>query len=237
MKKLVVTMCLNNWEPEITSRTFPLMKHYAKKIGADFWHIDQRKYPTMPIGYERFQIHDIADQYDWVIQLDADLVMHPDMPDVTTMVNKDTILMSAPDNSTKRFLADKYFYRDGRFISVPGFFTVTSDWCKDFWQLPDDLTPEEAIAKVIPTKEEWSRWEKKVLDGSHLVVDYIWSRNMARYGLKYKTLQEVFVLPLLKPIEDYIMHNAQLPAHHKRQHVIDVVEKYWKINVNEAPFI
>lgn len=237
MRKLIVTMCLNNWEPEITSRTFPLMKHYAKKIGADFWHINERKYPNCPIGYERFQIYDIADQYDWVIQLDADLVMHPDMPDVTTFVNKDTILISRPDHSAARFIADKYFYRDGRFVSVPGFFTVTSDWCKDFWQLPEDMTPQQAISQITPLQNEWGRWDNKIHDGSHLVVDYIWSRNVARYGLKYKTLQEVFVPPMLKPIEDYVMHNSFLPSHHKRQHVINVVDKYWKINVNEPPFV
>ena len=237
MKKLVVTMCMNNWEPEITSRTFPLMKHYARKIGADFWLIDQRKYPDCPLGYERFQIYNIADRYDWVIQLDADLVMHPDMPDVTAFVPKDTILISKPDQSTKRFIADEYFYRDGRFTSIPGFFTVTSNWCRDFWQLPDDLTPKEAIARVTPLQHEWDRWEKKLVDGSHLVVDYIWSRNVARYGLKYRTFQEFFVPPLLNPIEDFVMHNAVLPIHHKRQHIKNVVDKYWKLNVNEPPFV
>jgi hypothetical protein len=237
MKKLVATMCIDNWEPEITSRTFPLMKYYAKKIGADFWHIDKRKYPNCPLGYERFQIYDIADNYDWVIQLDADLVMHPDMPDLTSFVYKDTILISNPDVSTKRFIADKYFMRDGRYISIPGFFTVTSDWCKDFWQLPDDLSPEQAIAQVTPLQHEWERWENKKFDGSHLVVDYIWSRNVARYGLKYKTFQEIFVPPRLNPIEDYVMHNCILPAHHKREHVKNVVEKYWKLNVNEPPFV
>lgn len=237
MKKLVVTMCLNNWEPEITKLTFPLMKHYAKKIGADFWHIDQRKYPNCPIGYERFQIYDVHDNYDWVLQIDADACIHPDMPDMTALVNKDTIFISKPDHSAKRFISDKYFYRDGRFTSVPGFFTVTSDWCKDFWQLPNDLTPEEAISKVTPCEHEWGRWDKKVVDGSHLIVDYIWSRNVARYGLKYKTFQEVFVPPLLGPIEDYIMHNSVLPIHHKRIHVRNTIEKYWKLNVNEPPFV
>jgi hypothetical protein len=237
MKKLVVTMCIDNWEPEITSRTFPLMKYYARKIGADFWHIDKRKYPNCPLGYERFQIYDIADNYDWVIQLDADLCMHPDMPDVTSFVYKDTILISTPDQSTKRFITDKYFLRDGRFTSIPGFFTVTSDWCKDFWKLPDDLSPEQAIAQVTPLQHEWGRWENKKFDGSHLVVDYIWSRNVARYGLKYKTFQEFFVPPKLNLIEDYVMHNCILPTHHKRQHVRNVIEKYWELNVNEPPFV
>lgn len=236
MKKLIATMAIGNWEPEITSRTFPLLKHYAKKIGADFWHISERKYPNCPIGYERFQIYDVADNYDWVLQIDADLVMHPDMPDVTGFVDKDTILISKPDHALKRFMADKYFHRDKRYISVPGFFTVTSDWCKDFWKLPDDLTPTEAIKRVMPTYGEWERWENKVFDGSHLIVDYIWSRNVARYGLKYKTFQEFFIPPLLNPIEDYVMHNSVLPIHHKRLHIKNVVEKYWKLDVNNKPF-
>lgn len=237
MKKLVATMCLNNWEPEITSRTFPLLKHYARKIGADFWHINQRKYPDCPIGYERFQIYDIAKDYDWVVQVDADCVIHPDMPDLTSFTQKDTILINRPANSTQRFQYDGYFQRDGRYISIPGFLTITSDWCRDFWQLPDDLSPKEAIARVTPCQHEWDRWEKKVVDGSHLVVDYIWSRNVARYGLKYKTFQDFFVPPLLSPIEDYVMHNAILPVHYKRQHIKNVIEKYWKINVNEPPFV
>lgn len=237
MKKLVATLCLNNWEPEITCRTFPLLKHYAKKIGADFWVINKRKFHNCPIGYERFQIYDVADDYDWVIQVDADLVMHPDTPDFTALVNKDTILISKPDQSTKRFIADKYFYRDGRFISVPGFLTITSDWCKDFWKLPEDLTPQEAINRVTPLQHEWDRWNKKIVNGEHLVVDYIWSRNVARYGLKYKTFQEIFVLPYLNPIEDFVMHNAILTEVQKKIHIKNVIEKYWKIDLQAPPFI
>ena len=43
MKKLIVTMCMDNWEPEITSQTYPLMRLHAANIGADFKIIDQRK--------------------------------------------------------------------------------------------------------------------------------------------------------------------------------------------------
>ena len=59
MKKLIVTMCIGNWEPEITSQTFALMNFHALKIGADFKIIDERKSPTLPMCYERFQIYDM----------------------------------------------------------------------------------------------------------------------------------------------------------------------------------
>jgi hypothetical protein len=236
MKKLIVTMCMDNWEPEITSQTYPLMKFHAAKIGADFRIIDQRKNKHAPMCYERFQIYDMVDDYDWIIQLDADLLMHPDMPDVIEFLSKDTILISTWDWATKRFKLDDYFRRDSRHISVPGFFTVTSNWMKDFWRVPDDLTPQEAMAKCTPVVHEWSG---RGLGAEHIVLDYIFSRNVARYGLKVLSLQELFQkcssggrMPL-NGIEDYIMHNSYLPRHQKKQHIQQVLEKHWKLNPKE----
>jgi len=233
MRKLVATMSLNNWEPEITSLTFPLMKYYAKKIGADFLHINNRKFPNDPIGYERFQLYDYVDKYDWIVQLDADLLLHPDTPDVTCLVDKDTILTSIPDHAGKRFILDDYFHRDGRYISVPGFFTVTSNWMKDFWRLPEDLTSNEAIKRVTPCVHEW---RDRYVNGEHLVIDYIWSRNVAKYGLKMEYFQNIFKDPL-SPIQDYVMHNSFLPLDHKRQHIKDVVHKHWKLKIGVPPLL
>jgi hypothetical protein len=233
MKKLIVTMCIGNWEPEITSQTFALMNFHALKIGADFKIIDERKSPTLPMCYERFQIYDMVDDYDWIIQLDADLLMHPDMPDVTEIITKDTILISTWDWLTKRFKPDNYFRRDGRHISVPGFFTVTSNWMKDFWRVPDDSTIEECITRCTPVLHEFAG---RQLGSDHIVLDYIFSRNVARYGLKVRSLQELFQtcssggrMPL-NGIEEYIMHNSYLPLHQKKQHIEQVLNKHWKID-------
>ena len=226
-------MCMDNWEPEITAQTFALMKFHARKIGADFKVIDQRKNPSAPMCYERFQIYDMVDDYDWIIQLDADLLMHPDMPDVTEFISKDTILMSTWDWVTKRFKPDEYFRRDGRHISVPGFFTVTSNWHKDFWRLPEDLTVSEAISKCTPVLHEFAG---RGLGDTHIVLDYIFSRNVARYGLRVESLQHLFKvcsqegrMPL-NGIEEYIMHNSYLPLEHKRQHIKNVLRDHWKID-------
>lgn len=233
MKKLIVTMCINNWEPEITAQSFALMKFHAAKIKADFIVIDKRKFPDKPLCFERFQIHDLVDHYDRIIQLDADLLMHPDMPDVTELVGKDTILMSTWDWAPKRFVMDKYFHRDGRLISVPGFFLVTSDFHKDFWTVPDDLTLEEMLSNSTPVLHEWAG---RKLGRDHIVLDYIFSRNVARYGLKVESLQNLFKVCSsqnrmgLGGIEDYIMHNSYLPIEHKRQHIKNVLEKHWQIN-------
>lgn len=237
MKKLIVTMCMNNWEPEITQLTFPLMKFHARKIGADFLLLDQRKYPKLPLQLERFQIYDIANNYDWVIQLDADLLMHPDMPDLTQLVSKDTVLISKWDLLSKRFKTDRFFQRDGRHISVPGFFTITSDWCREFWKFPDDIDLETALDNTTPLVHEWG--ERKV-DKTHIVFDYLISRNVAQYGLKVKSFQDLFKelndKYAVGGIEDYICHNSHLPIEHKRQHLKNVVSQHWKLSVNDLPF-
>jgi hypothetical protein len=227
---------MNNWEPEITNLTFPLMKFHAKKIGADFLLLDQRKFPSLPLQLERFQIFNISKNYDWIIQLDADLLMHPDMPDLTQHVSKDTILISKWDLLSKRFKTDYCFERDGRRISAPGFFTITSDWCRDFWKLPKDIDLDTALDSTTPLLHEW---DGRKVNNTHIVFDYLISRNIAKYGLKVKSFQELFKELennfSIGVIEDYICHNSWLPLEHKRQHLKNVVGNYWKINIERLP--
>lgn len=236
MKKCIVTMCMNDWEPDITSQTFALMKFHAKKIGADFTIIDERKFPNLPLQCERFQIYDMVDEYDWIIQLDADLLLHPDMPDVTELITKDTVLISTWDWAPKRFKLDEYFRRDARQISVPGFFTVTSNWMKDFWRMPDDLSIEECIDRTTPLLHEFAG---RRMGSEHIVYDFILSRNVAKYGLRVRSLQELFHtcskgdrMPM-NGIEEYVMHNSSLPLEYKKQHIAQVLKDHWKINPKE----
>lgn len=238
MKKLLFTMHFNNWEPEITKLTFPLMKYYAKKINAEFGIINKRKYPDCPMGFERFQIYDEMPNYDWVIHVDGDFLIHPDMPDVTPLVQKDTVIMSTWDWAPKRFKMDEYFYRDGRFISVPNIFTAVSNWCREFWKLPEDLDTQTIVNNCTPCLHEWGG---RGVDRSHMVEDYITSRNVAKYGLKVQSLQNIFSAcsqpgrMKLGEIEDFVMHNSYLPIHQKRQHIHDTVYKYWKIDPLQPP--
>ena len=75
MKKLVITLNINNYEPNITELTLPYMRKYSEKIGADFRIITERKYPQYSLNYEKFQLYDIAADYDWTIFFDAVLQM------------------------------------------------------------------------------------------------------------------------------------------------------------------
>jgi len=125
---------------------------------------------------------------DWNIYIDADALVHPDFPDVTTVVNKDTVLFHAKDFSTQRFRADEYVLRDGRHIGEGNWFSVSSDWCRDVWHPLDDITFEEACENIFPTVHETNT----VIKRNHLIDDYLVSRNIARYGLKHALMQDIW---------------------------------------------
>ena len=57
MSTTVYTVCVNDFAPKVTAITFPLMESYAKKIGAKFKVLTERKFPDMPPNYEKFQLY------------------------------------------------------------------------------------------------------------------------------------------------------------------------------------
>lgn len=184
MKKTVFTLSVDGYAPEITAITFPLFEEYAHKIGADFCVITERKYPDFPPVYEKLQIHELGKENDWNVFLDADTLIRPDFVDVTTLVNKDTVLFHRKDFASTRWRYDEYFMRDGRHIGACNWFAIASNWCLDLWK-PLDIPLDEAVANIFPTPIELGTVVKR----DHLIDDYTLSRNIARYGLKHDTLE------------------------------------------------
>lgn len=192
MKKTLYTLAVNDYAPQITAITFPLLKNWANKIGAEFFVIKDRKYPDLPPVYEKFQIYDLSKEHDndWNIFLDADTLVHPDMFDVTAILSKDfTSSGFVSDFSPIRFKPDKYFLRDGRFIGKGNWCLIASDWCTDIW-LPLHLQGmifEEVIKDISPTCSE----SNTVIKKEHLIDDYLVSHNIARFGLKHILISEL----------------------------------------------
>lgn len=60
-KVCVYTLNIGDWLPELTAVTIPYIEMYAKKIGADFKIITERKFPEFPPNYEKVQIYEIGD--------------------------------------------------------------------------------------------------------------------------------------------------------------------------------
>jgi hypothetical protein len=182
MKKTLYTLNVDNYAPDICALTYPLLKRYASKIGAEFFVIDQRKSPHLPPVIEKLQIYDIARERgdDWCVFFDSDALVHPDMPDVTEICPFDTVMHNATDYASCRFTYDDYFRRDGRHIGSGNWFTVASRWCLDLWHPLTDITFEEAVARIKPTFAEG----RADIKPDHLIDDFILSRNIARFGLK-----------------------------------------------------
>lgn len=193
--KTLYTLCVDDYEPEITALTFPLMQAYANKIGAQFVIIDDREWPDLPPVLEKFQIHWKAEhlyQTDWNIFFDADTLIHPDMWDVTVGLTKDVTCSGlVSDFSTQRFKADQYFLRDGRFIGKGNWCAIFSDWCLDYYLPPDPMTKAhlDQLATNIQLTADEAR--SGLMKPSHLLDDYIVSRNIARFGLKHTLISEV----------------------------------------------
>ena len=91
MKKALVTLDIN-YNQEITNLTYPYMRKYAEKIGADFVIMNERKFPHLSCNMEKFQLYEISANYDWTIFIDADALIHPNCPDVTEIYKKDCVI-------------------------------------------------------------------------------------------------------------------------------------------------
>ena len=207
-KKTVFTLNIGDYAPELCELTYPYLRQYASKIDAEFYVIKDRKFPDFPVTYEKLQIKELMKEMksDWAIYIDSDALVHPDLFDVTNHVGKDTVMHWGKDLASNRWKYDEYFLRDGRNIGSCNWFTVASDWCLDLWT-PLDISFDEAVKNINLIQLEKNAG---VFDSSHLIDDYVVSRNIARYGLKVKTYKELCQELVEQPL-NYFWHEFLTP--------------------------
>jgi hypothetical protein len=192
MKKTLYTLNLNPDEyGDITEITYPLLKHYAKKIDAEFVEIKDRKFPEWPPTFEKLQVFQLGQEAknDWNIFFDADAMVHPDTPDYTLFLNRDMCAHNGSDMAAFRFRYDRFFLRDGRNIGSASWLCIASDWTIDLFEPPNDIKPEDVEHMIFPTASELKNGVAPI----RLVEDFIMGRNIAKYGLKFTTLKELHV--------------------------------------------
>jgi hypothetical protein len=226
MKKALFTLCVDNYAPEITRRSHPLLRRYADKIGAEFRVITERKWPHLPAVAEKLQIFELGRDFDYSLYIDSDALVNPDLFDLTEHVPKDTVLHYGADFAGNRWTYDRFFRRDGRNIGSGNWFTMASDWCLELWEPLTDITYEQALANIHPQRCE----AQAGLKPEHFIDDYTVGRNIAKYGLKFTTY-----LDLLKRLgrenETYLWHQCLLPQAQKIADM-DVVLKAWGLHAN-----
>ena len=116
-------------------------------------------------------------------------MVHPDMYDPWEFIPPDHCWHNGHDMCNLRWTVaeDRFFKRDGRFLAGGNWLTGASDLTYDIWAPHDDLTIEQAIKNITPIVQE----KKTVIEGSHLIDDYLTSRNIAKYGLKFKEIGQL----------------------------------------------
>jgi hypothetical protein len=226
MKKTLYTLNIDNYSPEITALTYPLIKRWANKIEAEFYVIDKRVFPKhyAPV-YEKLQIYEL--QYersdDWSIFVDSDALIHPDMWDPTNYLHKDTVAHNGNDMAGNRWRYDRFFRRDGRNIGSCNWLTIASDWCRELWHPLDDITYEEALENIFPIQDELNTVVKK----EHLIDDYVLSRNIAKYGLHFENLFSI--QSRLGDTGSYFWHQYTIDIPTKIVQMQEVLQK-WGVN-------
>jgi hypothetical protein len=182
MRKLLVTLDIN-YHKEITEITYPYMQFYANKIGADFKIITEKKFSSQSTNIEKFQLYELSKNYDWTIFIDADALIHPNCPDVTEIYEKHTVIFNNYDLYPLRFKPNNYTRRDKRNIGAATWFTVFSDWTRHLWKPYEDPKKYMSEINLLYTEKNFG------YSTAHILDDYLVSRNIAKYGIKVKTIE------------------------------------------------
>jgi hypothetical protein len=222
-RKTVYTLNIEGYEPRITALTYPLIKRWASRIGAQFEVIDSRKFPKWPLTYEKLQVYERSRKNgdEWSVFIDSDAIVHPDTPDFTDLIPFDTVAHNGVDMAAMRWTYDAYFRRDGRNIGSCTWLWFFSRWGRDLCRPLDDLTPEQAIANIQTTHAE----RLAGVEPEHLIDDYTLSRNIARFGLKLTTIREIQTKAGLEGAQ-FFWHEYMTPTEKKVIDLNELIDKW-----------
>lgn len=173
-KRRVHVLLLNDFFPELCVLTLPTIEAWAKRCGADVNYITKRRWPDWPLLTEKLQVWYDGDDCDWNVLIDADMLIHPETPDLFDQhLPADHVIVKDAYHAHRQFKVDRdiYFLRDGRDVGLSSCLVMASRWCHDLWRpLPEEMDPKTACDNILQ--------ERKCID------EYSLSRNFARYGFK-----------------------------------------------------
>jgi len=104
MKKLITVRADKNIG-SYTNVTLPLIMEYAKKVGADFQLLSHNYENTVGDGHFHYRIFEIANllnTYDRVLNLDADIMINKNAPSVFDVVDEDCIGTVLEDKGSRQ---------------------------------------------------------------------------------------------------------------------------------------
>ena len=184
MRKLIHVVNINNFFPELFALTYPTIRSYAERNGYMINIITERKFPDYPINYEKMQVYEDGKNAEVNILCDADMLIHPEFPDVTEFLKRDSIAFNDNYNISWKYHVDRirYFMRDGRDVGIATNFVVSSDWTHDVWE---PLSLSQKDIEDLAKKENTDSGGADGRGWGHYADEFALSYNMAKYGLKY----------------------------------------------------
>ena len=184
MRKLIHVVNINDFFPELFALTYPTIRSYAERNGYMINMITERKFPDYPINYEKMQVYGDGKDAEVNILCDADMLIHPQFPDVTEFLKRDSIAFNDNYNISWKYHVDRirYFMRDGRDVGIATNFVVSSDWTHDVWE---PLSLSQKDIEDLAKKENTDTGGADGRGWGHYADEFALSYNMAKYGLKY----------------------------------------------------
>ena len=184
MRKLIHVVNINDFFPELFALTYPTIRSYAERNGYMINIIRERKFPNYPINYEKMQVYEDGKDAEVNILCDADMLIHPEFPDVTTFLQRNSIAFNDNYNISWKYHVDRirYFMRDGRDVGIATNFVVSSDWTHDVWE---PLSLSQKDIEDLAKKENTDTGGADGRGWGHYADEFALSYNMAKYGLKY----------------------------------------------------
>jgi hypothetical protein len=184
LRKLIHVVNINDFFPELFALTYPTIRSYAERNGYMINMITERKFPDYPINYEKMQVYEDGKDAEVNILCDADMLIHPQFPDVTEFLKRDSIAFNDNYNISWKYHVDRirYFMRDGRDVGIATNFVVSSDWTHDVWE---PLSLSQKDIEDLAKKENTDTGGADGRGWGHYADEFALSYNMAKYGLKY----------------------------------------------------
>jgi len=184
MRKLIHVVNINDFFPELFALTYPTIRSYAERNGYMINMITERKFPDYPINYEKMQVYEDGKDAEVNILCDADMLIHPEFPNVTEFLKRDSIAFNDNYNISWKYHVDRirYFMRDGRDVGIATNFVVSSDWTHDVWE---PLSLSQKDIEDLAKKENTDTGGADGRGWGHYADEFALSYNMAKYGLKY----------------------------------------------------
>lgn len=162
-------MLIGDYLPKMCSVTIPTIKSYAEKIGAEFKILTDRKFPNWNIMYEKFQIHELGKDADWNFYFDADIILHPRMPDLSEFLHPFCVGCFYAFATPSNYPLNIYFQRNCRNVVLAGSMIMSSRFTHEIWE-PFEESVENIYKTIKPIDE------------------YRMAMNLARYNLNYAGL-------------------------------------------------